>query len=42
VPYLKRIGEVVLPEAARVAAESPRVDGLSDALSELMSTRRTS
>jgi alkanesulfonate monooxygenase SsuD/methylene tetrahydromethanopterin reductase-like flavin-dependent oxidoreductase (luciferase family) len=38
-PYLKRVGEVVLPEAARTAGESSEADGLSEAFTELMSTK---
>ena len=37
--YLKRVGEVVLPEAARAAVDSSKADGLSDAFTELMSTK---
>ena len=40
-PYLKRVGEVVLPEATRTAADPPRADGLSDAFNELMSSKGT-
>ena len=39
-PYLKRVGEVVLPEAAGTATAST-ADGLSEAFNELMSTKRT-
>jgi hypothetical protein len=38
-PYLKRAGEVVLPEAARTAGESLEADRLSEAFTELMSTK---
>ena len=38
-PYLKRVGEVVLPEAARTAVDSSKAGGLSDAFTELMSTK---
>jgi alkanesulfonate monooxygenase SsuD/methylene tetrahydromethanopterin reductase-like flavin-dependent oxidoreductase (luciferase family) len=38
-PYLKRVGEVVLPEAARTAVDISKADGLSDAFTELMSTK---
>ena len=38
-PYLKRVGEVVLPEAARMAVDSPKANGLSDAFTELMSAK---
>jgi hypothetical protein len=38
-PYLKRVGEVVLPEAARTAGESSEADRLSEAFTELMSTK---
>ena len=38
-PYLKRVGEVVLPEAARTAVDLSKADGLSDAFTELMSTK---
>jgi alkanesulfonate monooxygenase SsuD/methylene tetrahydromethanopterin reductase-like flavin-dependent oxidoreductase (luciferase family) len=38
-PYLKRVGEVVLPEAARTAGESLEADRLSEAFTELMSTK---
>jgi alkanesulfonate monooxygenase SsuD/methylene tetrahydromethanopterin reductase-like flavin-dependent oxidoreductase (luciferase family) len=38
-PYLKRVGEVVLPEAARTAVDSSKANGLSDAFTELMSTK---
>jgi alkanesulfonate monooxygenase SsuD/methylene tetrahydromethanopterin reductase-like flavin-dependent oxidoreductase (luciferase family) len=39
-PYLKRVGEVVLPEAARASGASASGDGLGDALNELISTKR--
>jgi alkanesulfonate monooxygenase SsuD/methylene tetrahydromethanopterin reductase-like flavin-dependent oxidoreductase (luciferase family) len=38
-PYLKRVGEVVLPEARRTAVDSSKADVLSDAFTELMSTK---
>jgi alkanesulfonate monooxygenase SsuD/methylene tetrahydromethanopterin reductase-like flavin-dependent oxidoreductase (luciferase family) len=38
-PYLKRVGEVVVPEAARTAVDSSKAGGLSDAFTELMSTK---
>ncbi len=38
-PYLKRVGDVVLPEAACTAVGAPKADGLSDAFTELMSTK---
>jgi hypothetical protein len=38
-PYLKSVGEVVLPEAGRTAVDSSKADGLSDAFTELMSTK---
>jgi alkanesulfonate monooxygenase SsuD/methylene tetrahydromethanopterin reductase-like flavin-dependent oxidoreductase (luciferase family) len=38
-PYLKRVGEVVLPEAARTAVDSSKAEGLSEAFTELMSTK---
>jgi alkanesulfonate monooxygenase SsuD/methylene tetrahydromethanopterin reductase-like flavin-dependent oxidoreductase (luciferase family) len=38
-PYLKRVGEVVLPEAARTAGESSEGDALSEAFSELINTK---
>ncbi len=38
-PYLERVGEVVLPEAARPSGATG--DGLRDALNELISTKRT-
>jgi alkanesulfonate monooxygenase SsuD/methylene tetrahydromethanopterin reductase-like flavin-dependent oxidoreductase (luciferase family) len=38
-PYLKRVGDVVLPEAERTAGDSSEADGLSEALTELMSTK---
>lgn len=38
-PYLERVGAVVLPEAARTAAQSQRPDVLSDAFTEMMATR---
>jgi len=40
-PYLKRVGDVVLPEAARDPAQPPRADELSDAFNELMSNEGT-
>ena len=39
-PYLKRVGEVVLPEAALASGASASCDGLGDALIELISTKR--
>jgi len=39
-PYLKRVGEVVLPEAARVRGAEASGDGLGEALNELISTKR--
>ena len=39
-PYLKRVGEVVLPETARPSGASASGDGLGDALNELISTKR--
>jgi hypothetical protein len=39
-PYLNRVGEVVLPEAARASGASASGDGLGDALNELISTKR--
>jgi alkanesulfonate monooxygenase SsuD/methylene tetrahydromethanopterin reductase-like flavin-dependent oxidoreductase (luciferase family) len=38
-PYLRRVGDAVLPEAARAPEESEEPDGLSDAFTELMSTK---
>jgi alkanesulfonate monooxygenase SsuD/methylene tetrahydromethanopterin reductase-like flavin-dependent oxidoreductase (luciferase family) len=38
-PYLKRVGEVVLPEAARASGASASGDGLSDALNDLITTK---
>ncbi len=38
-PYLKRVGDVVLPEAAHAASASPQADELSDAFNELMSNK---
>ncbi|MDT5014258.1 MAG: hypothetical protein QOD39_418 [Mycobacterium sp.] len=38
-PYLKRVGEVVLPEAVCTAGESSEADGLSEAFTELISTK---
>ena len=38
-PYLERVGEVVLPEAARASGATG--DGLGNALNELISTKRT-
>ena len=40
-PYLKRVGEVVLPEAALANDASGSGNELGDALSELISTKRT-
>jgi alkanesulfonate monooxygenase SsuD/methylene tetrahydromethanopterin reductase-like flavin-dependent oxidoreductase (luciferase family) len=40
-PYLERVGEVVLPEAARASGAAASGDGLGDALNELISTKRT-
>jgi alkanesulfonate monooxygenase SsuD/methylene tetrahydromethanopterin reductase-like flavin-dependent oxidoreductase (luciferase family) len=40
-PYLERVGEVVLPEAARASGAAASSDGLGDALNELISTKRT-
>jgi alkanesulfonate monooxygenase SsuD/methylene tetrahydromethanopterin reductase-like flavin-dependent oxidoreductase (luciferase family) len=40
-PYLKRIGEVVLPEAARARGAAASSDGIGDALNELISTKRS-
>ena len=40
-PYLERVGEVVLPEAARAGDAAASGDGLGDALNELISTKRT-
>ena len=40
-PYLKRIGEVVLPEAARARGATASSDGIGDALNELISTKRS-
>jgi alkanesulfonate monooxygenase SsuD/methylene tetrahydromethanopterin reductase-like flavin-dependent oxidoreductase (luciferase family) len=40
-PYLKRVGDVVLPEAARTTAHASSGDGLNDALNELISSKRT-
>jgi len=37
-PYLKRVGEVVMPEAVATRAASGSGDGLGEALNELMST----
>jgi hypothetical protein len=37
--HLKRVGEVVLPEAARTAVDSSAADGLSEAFTGLMSTK---
>jgi alkanesulfonate monooxygenase SsuD/methylene tetrahydromethanopterin reductase-like flavin-dependent oxidoreductase (luciferase family) len=39
-PYLKRVGEVVLPEAARSSGSSASGDGLGEALNELIATNR--
>jgi alkanesulfonate monooxygenase SsuD/methylene tetrahydromethanopterin reductase-like flavin-dependent oxidoreductase (luciferase family) len=39
-PYLKRVGEVVVPEAARASGATASGDGLGDALNELISTKR--
>jgi alkanesulfonate monooxygenase SsuD/methylene tetrahydromethanopterin reductase-like flavin-dependent oxidoreductase (luciferase family) len=41
-PYLKRVGDVVLPEAARTPGDSSEADGLSEAFTELMSTKEVS
>jgi alkanesulfonate monooxygenase SsuD/methylene tetrahydromethanopterin reductase-like flavin-dependent oxidoreductase (luciferase family) len=38
-PYLKRVGEVVLPEAARTTVDSSKAAGLSNAFTELISTK---
>jgi alkanesulfonate monooxygenase SsuD/methylene tetrahydromethanopterin reductase-like flavin-dependent oxidoreductase (luciferase family) len=38
-PYLKRVGEVVLPEAARTTVDSSKAAGRSDAFTELISTK---
>jgi alkanesulfonate monooxygenase SsuD/methylene tetrahydromethanopterin reductase-like flavin-dependent oxidoreductase (luciferase family) len=38
-PYLKRVGDVVLPEAARAAVDPPKSHGLTDAFTELISTK---
>lgn len=38
-PYLKRVGEVVVPRAARTSVDSPKTDGLSKAFTELTSTK---
>jgi alkanesulfonate monooxygenase SsuD/methylene tetrahydromethanopterin reductase-like flavin-dependent oxidoreductase (luciferase family) len=38
-PYLQRVGEVVLPEAARMAVDSSKADGLSNTFAELISTK---
>ncbi|MDT7791896.1 MAG: hypothetical protein QOD59_1332, partial [Mycobacterium sp.] len=38
-PYLKRVGEVVLPEAARTTVDSSKAPGLSDVCTELISTK---
>jgi hypothetical protein len=40
-PYLKRVGEVVMPEAARASAPSGSGDGLGEALTDLISTKGT-
>jgi alkanesulfonate monooxygenase SsuD/methylene tetrahydromethanopterin reductase-like flavin-dependent oxidoreductase (luciferase family) len=40
-PYLERVGEVVLPEAARASGATASGDGLGNALNELISTKRT-
>jgi hypothetical protein len=39
-PYLKRVGEVVMPEAALASGASASGDGHGDALNELISTKR--
>jgi alkanesulfonate monooxygenase SsuD/methylene tetrahydromethanopterin reductase-like flavin-dependent oxidoreductase (luciferase family) len=38
-PYLIRVGDVVLPEAARTAGDSSEAEGLTEAFTELMSTK---
>ena len=38
-PYLKRVGDVVMPEAALASGASASGDGNGDALNELISTR---
>jgi alkanesulfonate monooxygenase SsuD/methylene tetrahydromethanopterin reductase-like flavin-dependent oxidoreductase (luciferase family) len=38
-PYLKRVGDVVLSEAARTACESSESDALSEAFNELITTK---
>jgi len=38
-PYLKRVGRRGVPEAARTAGDSSEADGLSEAFTELMSTK---
>jgi alkanesulfonate monooxygenase SsuD/methylene tetrahydromethanopterin reductase-like flavin-dependent oxidoreductase (luciferase family) len=40
-PYLERVGDVVLPEAARARGSAASADGLGGALNELISTKRT-
>jgi alkanesulfonate monooxygenase SsuD/methylene tetrahydromethanopterin reductase-like flavin-dependent oxidoreductase (luciferase family) len=40
-PYLKRVGDVVLPEVARASGTTASGDGLGDALNELISTKGT-
>jgi hypothetical protein len=39
-PYLKRVGEVVLPEATRSSGSSASGDGLGEALNALIATNR--
>jgi alkanesulfonate monooxygenase SsuD/methylene tetrahydromethanopterin reductase-like flavin-dependent oxidoreductase (luciferase family) len=38
-PYLRRVGDEVLPEAARTHSDQPGPDGLGDAFNELMTTK---
>jgi hypothetical protein len=40
-PYLKRVGDVVLPQPARANGAAASGDGLRDALNELISTKGT-
>jgi hypothetical protein len=39
-PYLKRVVEVVLPEATRATGATASGDGLGAALNEMISTKR--
>jgi alkanesulfonate monooxygenase SsuD/methylene tetrahydromethanopterin reductase-like flavin-dependent oxidoreductase (luciferase family) len=40
-PYLKRVGEVVIPEAARTGGPPGSADGLGEAINEVMSIKGT-